>query len=144
MLYLPAGKAIRFIFAGGKAQNMKFGEKLRILRKEKKINQEKLGELLGVTKRTVQNYEKSDMYPKKKEIYYKLAEIFDVNVNYFLTEDEEAPQLKNDNDINELTKVICGLFAGGKLPESDMDAAMRAITEAYFAVKDENSIRIKK
>lgn len=124
---------------------MKFGEKLRIARKEKKINQETLGKMLGVTKRTVQNYEKSNIYPKKKEIYHKLAEIFDVNVNYFLTEDEENfigkyRSISNNEtwDINVATGMICGLFSGGELPEDDMDAAMKAISEAYFAVKEEN------
>lgn len=125
---------------------MKFGEKLRLLRKEKKINQETLGSMIGVTKRTIQNYEKSNMYPKKKETYHKLAEIFDVNVNYLLTEDEEfiagayaKGGIKAVRDIQELTEGICGLFAGGSLPESDMDSAMKAISEAYFAVKDENT-----
>lgn len=125
---------------------MKFGEKIRMLRKEKKINQETLGDMIGVTKRTIQNYEKSNMYPKKKETYYKLAQIFDVNVNYLLTEDEEfiagayaKGGIKAARDISKLTEVICGLFAGGDLPESDMDAAMKAISEAYFAVKEENT-----
>lgn len=123
---------------------MKFGEKLRIIRKENKINQETLGQMLGVTKRTIQNYEKSDMYPKKKEIYHKLAEIFKVDVNYFLTEDEEnfigkySSGAEVSQDINVITGMICGLFSGGELPEDDMDAAMKAITEAYFAVKAEN------
>lgn len=120
---------------------MKFGEKLRAMRKENKFNQEELGKMLGVTKRTVQNYEKSNMYPKKKEIYHKLAEIFNVNVNYFLTEDEEnfiASRANASHNITEITGVICGLFSGGELPEDDMDAAMKAISEAYFAVKEEN------
>lgn len=123
---------------------MKFGEKLRIIRKENKINQETLGQMLGVTKRTIQNYEKSDMYPKKKEVYHKLAEIFKVDVNYFLTEDEEnfigkySSGAEVSQDINVITGMICGLFSGGELPEDDMDAAMKAITEAYFAVKAEN------
>lgn len=124
---------------------MKFGEKLRLLRKDRNLNQENLGKMLGVTKRTIQNYEKSNMYPKKKETYNKLAEIFNVDVNYFRTEDEEyivsayeRGGIEAARDINELTNVICGLFAGGDLPESDMDAAMKAISEAYFAVKEEN------
>lgn len=125
---------------------MKFGEKLRLLRKEKKLNQETLGKMIGVTKRTIQNYEKSNIYPKKKEIYHKLAEIFDVNVNYLLTEDEDHivttyPKngIETVRDIHELTKSICALFEGGMLPGSDMDAAMKTISEAYFAVKDEHA-----
>ena len=125
---------------------MKFSGKLKQLRKEKKINQEELAKRLGVSKRTVQNYEIADMHPKKRDIYYKLAEIFEVDVNYLLTEDEELllDAYKRGGrtavrDVNEIIESVCGLFAGGTLPESDMDAAMKAITEAYFAVKAENS-----
>ncbi len=125
---------------------MKFCEKLKKLRKEKKLNQEELAKLVGVTKRTVQNYENSNMYPKKREIYYKLADIFNVDINYLLTEDEELRLdaykkggMKAMRDVGELVQSVCGLFAGGELPESDMDAAMKAISEAYFAVKQENA-----
>lgn len=124
---------------------MKFSEKLRKKRKEMKMNQEELASLLGVTKRTVQNYEISNMHPKKRDIYYRLAEIFSVDVNYFLTEGEEIlldVYEKGGNyavrEVDELIRNICGLFSGGKIPEADMDAAMRAISEAYFAVKAEN------
>lgn len=125
---------------------MKFSGKLKKLRKERKLNQDDLATLLGVSKRTIQNYEISDMHPKKREIYYKLADIFDVDVNYLLTENEELlidAYEKGGNsamqDINSLINGICGLFAGGTIPESDMDAAMKAISDAYFAVKIENS-----
>ena len=67
---------------------MKFSGKLKKLRKEKKMRQDELAKLLGVSMRTVQNYENANMHPKQREIYYKLAEIFDVDVNYLLTEDE--------------------------------------------------------
>lgn len=125
---------------------MKFSGKIKQLRKEKNINQEELAKRLGVSKRTVQNYEIAGMHPKKREIYYKLAEIFEVDVNYILTEDEElildayqkggTPAMR---DVDKIIDNVCGLFAGGTLPEADMDAAMKAITEAYFAVKAEKS-----
>lgn len=125
---------------------MKFCEKLKKLRKEKKLSQEEFAKLIGVTKRTVQNYENSNMYPKKREIYYKIAEILDVDINYLLTEDEELRLnaynkggAKAMREVGELVESVCGLFAGGELPEADMDAAMKAISEAYFAVKQENA-----
>lgn len=125
---------------------MKFSEKVRKLRKEKKINQETLANLLGVSKRTVQNYEISDMYPKKREIYYKLAEIFEVDVNYLLTENEELLINAYEKggtvamrEVDKLINKVCALFAGGNMPSEDMDAAMKAISDAYFAVKTENA-----
>ena len=125
---------------------MKFSEKVRKLRKEKKLNQDALAKILGVSKRTIQNYEIFDMHPKKREIYYKLAEIFDVDVNYLLTENEELLISAYEKggavamqDVDKLINGVCALFAGGNMPPEDMDAAMKAISDAYFAVKTENS-----
>ncbi|MBR4085563.1 MAG: helix-turn-helix transcriptional regulator, partial [Lachnospiraceae bacterium] len=36
---------------------MKFGDKIKNLRVEKKLSQQALGELIGVSYRTIQNYE---------------------------------------------------------------------------------------
>ncbi len=124
---------------------MKFGEKVRKLRKEKGMTQTELADSLGITLRTVQNYEAGSVHPKSRDIYYRLAEMFDVDKNYFMTEDEELIRAaferggrKSAADVEELIEGICGLFAGGELPEEDMDAAMKAISDAYFAVKEEN------
>ena len=43
---------------------MKFGEKVRKLRKEKKMSQTELGELCGLSLRTIRNYEVDGRYPK--------------------------------------------------------------------------------
>lgn len=124
---------------------MNFGEKLRKLRLERGLSQSELAKELGVSLRTVQNYENSDIHPKSRSIYHKLAEIFGVDVNYFLTEGEEVvleAYAKGGSsamkDISRLVDGVCGLFAGGTLPDEDMDAAMKAISDAYFAVKEEN------
>lgn len=124
---------------------MKFGEKVRKLRKESGMTQSELAEELKITLRTVQNYERGGIHPKSREIYYRLASVFDVDSNYFLTEDEEIVRdaydrggSKSAAEVEELIDGICGLFAGGTMPEEDMDAAMKAIADAYFSVKDEN------
>ncbi len=124
---------------------MKFGEKVRKLRKESGLTQSELAEELKITLRTVQNYERGGIHPKSREIYYRLAAVFGVDSNYFLTEDEEIVRdaynrggSKSASEVEELIDGICGLFAGGTMPEEDMDAAMKAIADAYFSVKDEN------
>lgn len=124
---------------------MKFGEKIRTLRKERGITQTELAAELEITLRTVQNYETGGVHPKNREVYYKLARFFDVDANYFLTEDEEIVLeayrrggSSSAAEIGQLIDGICGLFSGGDLPQEDMDAAMRAISDAYFSVKEEN------
>jgi DNA-binding XRE family transcriptional regulator len=61
---------------------MKFGDKLRDLRKEKGINQTELGKEIGVSLRTIISYETGRSYPKKREIYSKLANYFDIDINF--------------------------------------------------------------
>ena len=124
---------------------MKFSEKVKTMRKEKGLSQEALAEIINVSKRTVQNYETADMYPKSREIYGKLASVFGVDVNYLLTEEEifvyEASKRygkSGEMDAKELIGNISALFAGGELPEEDKDAVMRAISDAYWEAKENN------
>ena len=48
-----------------------------------------LTKAIGVSLRTVSNYEAGTRYTEKKETYYKMAEVLKVDVNYLLTDDEE-------------------------------------------------------
>lgn len=130
---------------------MKFGEKIKKLRKNKGMNQSELAKMLGVSLRTVQNYETSGMHPKQRDIYYKIADTFEVDVNYLLTEEEEVIRdayekggVDSMRDVEKLVDGVCGLFSGGSLPQEDMDAAMKAISDAYFSVKEENKKYIPK
>jgi transcriptional regulator with XRE-family HTH domain len=130
---------------------MKFGDKLKIARNAKKLKQADLAKLVGVSSRTIQNYETADMYPKNRDIYYKLAEVLEVDVNYLLSEGEDfitEAQNKYDyrgrRDAVRLVEEISGLFAGGSIPEEDKDAIMRAIQDAYWDAKEENKKYIPK
>ena len=53
---------------------MKFGEKLRELRKQKHLSQTELGAAIGVSLRTLRGWEVEGRYPKQRELYAKLAE----------------------------------------------------------------------
>lgn len=52
---------------------MRFGEKLRVLRKEKGLTQAELAKLAGVGLKTITNYEKGSTYPQNREVYGILA-----------------------------------------------------------------------
>ena len=68
---------------------MKFGEKVRLLRNEKKLSQTELGKMCGLSLRTIRNYEVDGRYPKQREVYTKLAAALGCEVNFLLSEDEE-------------------------------------------------------
>lgn len=124
---------------------MKFGEKLKNLRKEKGLNQTVLANEIGVSLRTVISYETGKSYPQKREIYSKLANFFNVDNNYLLTEDEEFIANAEEKygsraakQAAELVAEIGGLFAGGDLSEADKDAVMRSLQQAYWDAKEDN------
>ena len=68
---------------------MTFGEKLKNLREAKGLSQEELAKALGVSRRTVSNYESGHRYPRYRSIYEKLAALLDTDINYLRTENEE-------------------------------------------------------
>ena len=55
---------------------MKFSEKLKQLRINKGLTQSELAKSLGMTSRTLQNYEMGSCYPRKRETVQKIADFF--------------------------------------------------------------------
>lgn len=124
---------------------MKFCEKLKEARTRAGLKQEELAKALGVSLRTITNYESGERYPKKREIYYKLAELFHTEENYFLNEDEdflltavEKYGSKGAKQARELMEEVSGFFAGGNIADEDLDEMMRGIQEAYWIAKEKN------
>ena len=72
-----------------------FGDKIRKLRKEKKMTQQKLGAMVGVSYRTIRAWEVDGRYPKQSSLYQKLADAFQCRVSY-LMDDNETVCLGND------------------------------------------------
>lgn len=62
---------------------MTFGERLKILRNEKKFSQEKLGNKIGVARTSVANYETNRNFPTS-EVLEKLSDVFNVSIDYLL------------------------------------------------------------
>ena len=60
-----------------------FSKKIRNLRENKGINQEKLGKMLGLSASTVGMYEQGRRQPDN-ETLIKIAEFFDVSTDYLL------------------------------------------------------------
>ena len=113
---------------------MKFCDKVKKERREKGLTQQQFADMLGVSLRTITNYEKGESYPKQREIYGKMAEILGVDINYLLTENEEFYIRANEKygatgaqQAKALMQELTGLFAGGELDQDDMDEMMKAI-----------------
>lgn len=124
---------------------MKFGEKLRQLRTSKGATQEAVAKACGVSRRTYIGYEQEGRYPKNRDMYSALADYFGVETNYLLTEDEDFISSASEQYGNRgkrqaeaLVTELSGMFAGGELSETDMDAVMIALQKAYFDCKKDN------
>lgn len=123
---------------------MAFAEKFKAARESIGLSQDKLSVELGISKRMIRNYENGSSLPTSDKMP-KIAKFFGVSIESLMTEDEEFVAIayeqggnKSARDAKELVNEVSGLFAGGKLSEDDMDAAMKAIQNAYWIAKEES------
>ena len=124
---------------------MNFQERLKKRRIAAGLTQVELANKVGVSTRTIQNYESGFRKANNIEIVRKLAEVLGTDVNELLDTGEKLEAdayakggRRSAMDINELVEEVTGLFAGGKLSEDAMDGAMRALNEAYWIAKENN------
>ena len=68
-----------------------FGDRLKLLRKNKKLSQKKLGEKLGMAISTISGYEKGTRTPDLDKLKL-IADFFNVSIDYLL---ERETQLNN-------------------------------------------------
>lgn len=121
---------------------MDFSERLRALRKKAGLTQTELAEAAGSTMRSIQNYEAGKRYPQNIEIAKKLAAALGVTSGELLGEEgeiivdagERGGQV-SARELSGLVENLSCLFAGGELTDDDRDAAMQAISEAYWIAK---------
>ena len=124
---------------------MKFGEKLRQLRRQRNLTQNEVAQAVGVSQRTYISYEQEGRYPRHREMYSKLAAVLDCEPSYLMAEDEEFISeagerfdRRGKRQAEKLVAELSGMFAGGELSEADMDAVMIALQKAYFDCKADN------
>ena len=122
---------------------MKFGEKLKEQRKKRDLGQEELAKMLGVSRRTLTSYETGVSYPREREIYSKLAKIFETDINYFLTEDEEFLTIAAERygrrglaQAQSILEETAALFAGGELSEQDKLGFLHEMQAIFFDSTD--------
>ena len=82
------------------------------------------------------------LYPRKRTIYYTLAELFDVDVNYLLTENEEFMTQVGEQygrrgqvQVEKILSQTKELFAGGTLSEADQIAFLTEMQQIFLDSK---------
>ena len=122
---------------------MKFGEKVKDLRTHRKLSQAELAKAVGLSPRVIFAYEHGESYPQKRDVYKRLADFFEVDVNYLLTEDEEFITEAGERygsrgaiQAQMLLEQASALFAGGDLSEDDQLAFVHEIQQIYLDSKE--------
>ena len=105
---------------------MKFGEKVRDLRKKHSLTQDELAQCLGINKRTIIGWERDGRYPRSIEMLEKMADIFHVPLTYlqpdqslFIERAAEAYGKKGKIEAQHLAFELTELFASGELTPQD-------------------------
>lgn len=119
---------------------MTFAEKLKAMRNEHGMSQRELSDQLDVSLRTLTGWETEGRYPKKREIYYRLAEIFFCDVNYFLTEGLTGQNASPDS-AKETLEQAKELFAGNELSLEDKIKFLSEIQE-LFVIGNSGKIKL--
>ncbi|WP_432406500.1 helix-turn-helix domain-containing protein [Wukongibacter sp. M2B1] len=63
---------------------MDFSTRLKELRERNEMTQEDLAGILKITRQAVGNYEQGTRFPKDEKLLTKIADIFDVSLDYLL------------------------------------------------------------
>lgn len=132
---------------------MTFAEKLVNARQTLNLSQIELGDLVGISERSIYNYEQTGMLPRANTLN-KLAEVLHVTVGY-LMDDEETDKTKNIDEemflanaknefgykgAREAQAVLdkaSALFAGGELSDEAKEIFFQSLTEVYLESKAE-------
>ena len=120
---------------------MSFNEKLRELRLQNELSQEKVAIKLDVATRTYNRYEAGTNYPSV-EMLTRIATLFNVDISYLMDEKGEAVTVEKaqssklgKSSPKQLIKEIGVLFVGDELSETEKDALMEALLGTYWKAK---------
>lgn len=123
---------------------MQIHEKIKRLRQRSGMTQSELAERVGVSLRSIQNYELGLRYPKR-DILARLCTVLDVSVEYlvsgsdrFLMDAEEEGGARGKRAAQQLIDSADALFTGGVLSEEDQDKVMLALQKIYWKTKEKN------
>ncbi len=117
------------------------GEKIKQLRISHGMTQEDLANKLDIGKSAVSNYEKGYRKPKQSLIF-KLANTFDVSINYFFpetTENISQPEILTIyNQLNDERKEISLNFTKDQLKQQQEEQSN--VVQADFSVKEDSNV----
>ena len=124
---------------------MAFADIMKKERAKLQMTQADFAKYIGVSHRSLQNYELGLNHPRSRDAYQKIADALNLDVNYLLTENEEfilgIGAEFGPRGAKGAERVLAdgnALFAGGEMAEEDLVVFMQAVQDAYWKVKKIN------
>ena len=90
---------------------MLIGEKIKIIREDRKISQEQMAKSLNVSGQAVSNWERGKGYPDISNII-RLSEIYDISLDELIREDKNGKTVDNIFNVGLLLTTIIVLLYG--------------------------------
>jgi transcriptional regulator with XRE-family HTH domain len=109
---------------------MNFGEKMTLIRKQKKLSQAELGTRSGINGDIVGKYERNEMKPSI-EAAKKIAKLVGTTVGYLLGETDEENILKDPEMLKRLNEIE-------KMEEDDKGHILSVIDGFIKSIKIKN------
>ena len=131
---------------------MKFATNLREARKNLRLTQAELGEKVGVSQRSIANYENGKVIPYRATLE-KLASVLKITIEELMRDDTETQDVdaqqteyvakarekygsQGAREMADLLTRNIAFFAGGDVDEAAKDEMFRALASAYFTCKE--------
>ena len=125
--------------------------RLKELRKQNKLTQQQLAEMLGVTQAALSGWE-NEQFGIDNGSLLKCAKIFDVSIDYLLGRDEEQLPELNNKDQKEIQKILDEtkeqllsqdglMFDGVPATEEDVQKIIMAMQMGMEMIKKENKAK---
>ncbi|WP_308779768.1 helix-turn-helix domain-containing protein [uncultured Clostridium sp.] len=120
----------------------KLGDKIKKLRKERNLTQVQLAKAIGIAQSTIGMIE-SNKRPAGRETLIKLAEFFNVTVDYLLSEDNESSEASTEKPEINIPKAYTDKYKVTSRDKKQYVEEMKKANEAFF-MDDEFNEEAKK
>lgn len=104
------------------------GQRIKQLRKEMKLTQDQLADLLGVQKSTISKYERGETVNLKRDTIEKLCDIFKVSSSYLMGMEDRFTVISSDR----ITEEAQELFLLIPLMSAEKQKALLSIVKAMY------------
>ena len=127
---------------------MTFGERVRELRKKKKLSQNALAKIAGVSPRTIFGYEAGTTYPRTASTLNRLAEALGVTSEALADSTHPLKSLtiipgsqSPETQCQMITQQAASLLLDDHFPDAQKDDMVQAILDAYWESRRRSQVK---